>query len=219
MSWVSAPSTRSVLYSQIGIRLVDEFTGAPQQYAVSAELEYRDGNGDWQPTEREATVTPSGVLSYPGLGRRSDALVSAVVRYRVLIRSEFYRPDYLRTADALEFDVHSYDNDNPPAVIPNLPTTVMLMPSPLYPLPTHVRVARGITVDNGGDAIANVEVTEGARERVLTDERGVFALPLRWPLLVGPVVLDAIDHRTGRSDQINLVLPGDLSHGHTFTLT
>ena len=79
MSWVNAPSTRSILYSQIGIRLLDEFTGAPPQYAVSAELEYRDSNGDWQATGREATVTPSGVLSYPGLGRRSDALVSAVV--------------------------------------------------------------------------------------------------------------------------------------------
>jgi phage portal protein BeeE len=219
MTWVTAPSTRSLLYSQIGIRLIDDFTGTSPAYPVAASLEYHDSTGAWRPTELEPTLTPSGVLSFPGLGRRADATASVTVKYRVLIRSDFYRPDYLRTADALEFDVHPYDNDNPPAVIPSLPTTVMLLPSAGYRHATHIRVVRGLTLDAGGTPIANVEVTEGPRERVLSDERGVFALPLRWPLLVGPVVLDAIDHRTGRSDQINLMLPGDLQQGHTFTLT
>jgi hypothetical protein len=55
-------------------------------------------------------------------------------------------------------------------------------------------------------------------ERVLSDERGVFALPLRWAPFSGNVVLDAIDHRTGRTDQLTLALPQDLQQGHTFTL-
>jgi hypothetical protein len=54
---------------------------------------------------------------------------------------------------------------------------------------------------------------------VLSDERGVFALPLRWVALSGNVVIDAIDHRTARTDQLTLTLPQDLQQGQTFTLT
>lgn len=220
MTWINAPSTRSLLYSQIGIHLIDDFTGTSPQYPVGAELEYFDSTGAWQPTDRKPTVTPSGVLSFPGLGRRTDATASVMDIYRVLIHSDFYRPDYLLDEDAVEFDLHPYDNNNPPAIIPNLPTTVTLFPSASYPQAAHIRVVRGLTVDISGTPVANVEVTEGpGRERVLSDERGVFVLPLRWPPLTGPVVLDAVDHRTGHSDQLNLMLPGDLLQNHTFTLT
>ncbi|MGI9301130.1 MAG: hypothetical protein ACR2RB_00255, partial [Gammaproteobacteria bacterium] len=127
--------------------------------------------------------------------------------------------EYLRTVDALEFDVHPYDNNQAPAVIPGLPQTVLLLPATNYPYEHHVRSVHGQTLDNAGEPIVNVEVTEGVRERVLSDGRGVFVLPLRWSLPVGPVVLDAVDHRTGRTDQLNLTLPDDLQQGHIFTLT
>ena len=65
----------------------------------------------------------------------------------------------------------------------------------------------------------NAEVSFGVQERVLTDERGSFCLPLRWPPLSGAITIDALDHRTGLSDSINITLPGDLAHGHLLTVT
>jgi hypothetical protein len=161
--------------------------------------------------------SPSGNLLYPGLGRSSNVAVAPVVRHRVELTSDFYRPEYLRTVDGLEFDVHPYDDSQPPAVLPNLPLTVLLLPSTSYP--HAARTVRGRTLDANGDPVANVEVTQGAAERVLSDERGAFTLPLRWAAFSGPVVIDAIDNRTGRTGQITLTLPQDLQLGHSFTLT
>ncbi|MCI0432645.1 MAG: carboxypeptidase-like regulatory domain-containing protein [Gemmatimonadetes bacterium] len=219
MTWTAIPSERTVLYSQIGLRLVDEFSGGPSQYPVAALLSYQDSAGDWQPTSIKPTPTPSGNLSFPGLGRSANLPAAVMVRHRVQLASEFYRPEYLRTLDALEFDIHPYDDDQPPAVVPNVPQTVLLLPSAVYPHAAFVRTVRGQTLDTSGDPIVNVEVTAGTSERVLSDERGVFSLPLRWAPLSGNVVIDAIDHRTGRTDQINLALPQDLLQGQTFTLT
>jgi hypothetical protein len=91
------------------------------------------------------------------------------------------------------------------------------LPSTNYP--HAVRTVRGQTLDAAGDAVANVEVTQGAAERVLSDERGVFTLPLRWVPFAGLVVIDAVDIRTGRTGQLILTLPQDLQQGHSFTLT
>ena len=219
MTWTAVPSERTVLYSQIGLRLIDEFTGGPSQHRVDAQLSYQDSAGNWQPLAAKPTPSPSGNLLFPGLGRSAQVAVAPIVRHRVQLESAFYRPEYLRTVDALEFDIHPYDDSQPPAVLPNVPQTVLLLPSPLYPHAAFVRTISGRTLDSNGDPIANVEVTSGAVERVLSDERGVFALPLRWAPFTGNVVIDAIDNRTGRSDQITLALPQDLQQGHKFTLT
>jgi hypothetical protein len=219
MTFTIIPSERTVTYSQIGLRLVDEFTGRPSLQRVDARLSFRDSGGDWQPLATQPIPSPSSNLLYPGLGRSANAAMAPVVRHRVELRSDFYRPEYLRTVDALEFDIHPYDDHQPPAVVPDLPRTVLLLPSANYPHAAFIRTLRGITLDTSGDPIANVEVTQGVAERVLSDERGVFALPLRWVALSGNVVIDAIDHRTGRIDQLTLTLPQDLQQGQTFTLT
>ena len=219
MSWTPIAAERTVLYSQIGLRLVDEFTGGPLQHRVAAHISFEDSAGNWQPLELEPIPSPAGNLLYPGLGRSASFGTAPMVRHRVQIESDFYRPEYLRNADALEFDIHPYDDANPPAVLSNIPHTVLMLPSVTYPFAGFVRTVRGRTLDNLGDPIANVEVTAGTTERVLSDERGVFALPLRWAPLSGAVIIDAVDHRTGRTDQINLALPQDLLQGQTFTLT
>ena len=54
---------------------------------------------------------------------------------------------------------------------------------------------------------------------VLSDERGVFALPLRWPAPGSMVTVDALDHRTGLSGQITIDFPADLGEGHDITIT
>ena len=219
MTFSVIPSERTVTYSQIGLRLVDEFTGGPLLHRVDARLSIRGSTGNWQPLDTQPILSPSGNLLYPALGRSANVATAPVVRHRVQLASEFYRPEYLRTVDALEFNIHPYDDSQPPAVVPNVPRTVLLLPSANYRYAAFVRTVRGRTLDTNGDPIANVEVTQGAAERVLSDERGVFALPLRWVPLSGALVIDAVDHRTGRTDQITLTLPQDLRQGHSFTLT
>ncbi len=218
MTFATLSTERTVLYSQIGLRLVDEFTGGLPLPPVTALLSYRDSAGRWQPLAVKPTPTPSGNLLYPGLGRSAHAALAATVRHRVQITSAFYRPDYLRTTDGLEFDIAPYDDDSPPAGLPGVPLTVHLLPSAAYPHAAFVRTVRGQTLDVNGDPVPNAEVVAGLAERVLSDERGVFSLPLRWAPLSGNVVLDAIDHRTGRTDQLTLALPQDLGQGRIFTL-
>jgi hypothetical protein len=217
MTFTAIPSERTVTYSQIGLRLVDEFTGGPALHPVDAGLSFQDSAGDWQRLDIRPVTSPSGNLLFPGLGRSANVAVAPIVRHRVEITSDFYRPEYLRTIDALEFDVHPYDDSQPPAVLASLPQTVLLLPSTNYP--HAVRTVRGQTLDMAGDPVANVEVTHGAAERVLSDERGVFTLPLRWAPFAGLVIIDALDNRTGRTGQLTLTLPQDLQQGHSFTLT
>ncbi|HVO01319.1 MAG TPA: hypothetical protein VMT54_03915 [Candidatus Cybelea sp.] len=211
--WQTIAGERLMLYSPVGLRLVDDFTGRAPFGTIRTHLDQRRANLTWLPTDIAAVRTPSDVITYPGLGRSAHPL-QPPVRYRVRLEAEFYRPDYLLNQDAIEFDVHPYDDDNPPVVIVGVPQDVFLIPSTNYPYPGHVRVLRGSVVDNAADPVANVEVTEGVGEKVLTDDRGQFSLPLRWPPFNAALQIDALDHRTGATGQINVNLPADLSTGH-----
>ncbi len=215
--WQTIPSERRMLYSPIGLRLVDDFTGFAPFGKVRANLDVRDADGEWRETEIHAIRTLSDVLAYPGLGRSAN-VAAPPVRYRARIDASFYQPDYLLNVDGLEFDVHPYDDDTPPAVAADLPVNLFLMPASNYPFPAHIRVLRGRVVATNGAPVANVEVTESARERVLTDARGSFALPLRWPGVDAVVQVDALDHRSGRSAQVAVTLPAGLAVGHVVTI-
>jgi hypothetical protein len=217
--WHAVPDERRRLYSPIGLRLIDDFTGFAPFGSVHARLDARRANGDWQPTDATAVRTPSDVLTYPGLGRSAHAATEPATHYRVRLDATFYRPDYLVNLEGIQFDAHPYDDDTPPAVIVGLPQSVFLMPAANYPFPGHVRVLRGQVLDVNGDPVASVEVTESAQERVLSDERGAFSLPLRWPALTAVVQIDALDHRSGRSGQLNANLPADLAVGHVITIS
>lgn len=216
--WATIAQERLMLYSPIGLNLVDDLTGKPPLGRLAITLEERDSAGDWHETRIEAVRSLGNVLLYPGLGRSPDVAATPVRRYRIRIENPWYRPDYLMTDAGIEFDVHPYDDDTPPAMAASHPTDVFLIPSASYPFPRHLRVLRGVVVDNTGDPMANAEVVEGPRERVLTDARGEFALPLRWTALSGPVQIDAVDHRTGQNGSINAVLPADLTHSNTITI-
>lgn len=221
MSW-AATGERWMLYSQIGIRLIDEFTGEYPAFHIEVEIQKQLGSGEWVTPAPDVIpeITPSGNVTFPGLGLNADAAAATNTAYRVRLVSHAYLPEYLRNDDALYFTVSPYDHITPPAVVPTAPQTALLLPSSNYPFPGHVRVVRGLTANFAtGDPIAYVEVTEGVRERVLSDERGVYALPLRWPALAGPVTIDAVDHRTGRTDSLALNLPADLAGGQDFQLT
>ncbi|MGI9333170.1 MAG: hypothetical protein ACR2RL_08440 [Gammaproteobacteria bacterium] len=210
---VFTPVETHVTYSQLAIRPVDGFTGLPPRSEVNVRLEFEDATPAWQPTNRKPIKSLSGNLLFPGLGRSADRAAAPITHYRVFVESEFYRPLYLRTLDAIEFDVHPYDDDNAPAVVPPVPQVVTLTPAANYPFESFVRVVRGRTIDGVTLLpVANAEVFFGAGvDQVITDERGVFALPLRWPPLVGSITIDAVDHRNGVASSANINLPAALT--------
>lgn len=217
-AWQIIAAERRMLYSPIGLRLVDDFTGQPPSGRVRAFLD-RQTPGGWETTVIKAERTPGDALIYPGLGRGASAAMQPPMHCRVRVEAEFYLADYLLTGDAIEFDAHPYDDTAPPAVIATLPQNLFLLPGPAYRFPGHVRVLRGQVTDAAAAPVANAEVTYGAAERTASDRRGCFALPLRWPAFTAAVQIDAIDHRTGRTGQITVNLPADLAGGHIVVIT
>jgi hypothetical protein len=209
----------AMLYSPLGLRLVDEFTGNSPLGPVRAFLDRRDDAGVWRATGISSVTTPGGVLTYPGLERRREPAGQPARRYRVRIEADLYRAFYRAQFDGREFDAFPFNDTTPPSTVAAMPQEELLVPSSSYPFPTHVRVLRGSVVDAAGDPVADVIVSQGGLERVLTDERGAFALPLRWAQEGVPLPVDAIDQRTGRTGMKNVTLPQDLGSNQEITIT
>ena len=219
ITWTPLPGERWLLYSPIGLRLLDDLTGSLPLGKVKALLDRRDPAGNWQETKINAVMTPSGILTYPGLERRAD-VNRPQVRYRCRIEAEFYSPLYRATLDGIEFDAFPYNDTNPPANFPAppnlpLPQNVLLTPSSNYPFPPHIPVLRGRTVDINGKPLADAIVSQGLQEQVLTDKRGAFALPLRWVAPNIAVPIDATHPRTSPNiSTIPITIPQDLGQNH-----
>lgn len=206
-------------YSPIGLRLVDEFTGDGPLGRVRVLLDRRDDLGLWRATDIKPVTTPGGVLTYPGLERRREPSGQPARRYRVRLDADFYRAFYRSQFDGVEFDAFPFNDTTPPQVVAAMPQDELLVPSSAYQFPTHVRVLRGAVVDIAGRPVADVIVSQGGLERVLTDERGAFALPLRWAQEGVPLPVDAIDQRTGRTGMKSVTLPQDLGMNQQITIT
>jgi hypothetical protein len=214
--WREVRSEHIALFSPVGLRLVDDFTGRAPIGRVSATLDRQVSPGVWEPTSIASVLTPSSILTWPGLGRDSEPLTAPTRRYRARLQAEQYRPDYLQSADGLEFDAPPWDDQHDPVPVTAGPQDVYLHPAPGYGFPTWVRVLRGLVEDAAGGPVANVLVRQAAAERALSDERGTFALPLRWAST--GLVVDAVDARTGRSGSHVLNLPSDLQTSVTITI-
>jgi hypothetical protein len=78
-------------------------------------------------------------------------------------------------------------------------------------------VLRGVVKDQAGGAVADAYVSDGIRERTLTDASGCFGLPLRWAAPGAPTPIDASD-RAGRVGTITIAVPADLGHSHTIPI-
>jgi hypothetical protein len=189
-------------------------------------LDTSDGAGLWRKTDIQAVVTLSGVITYPGLERRLDAL-GLSRRYRLRIEAEFYSAWYLSikansfyrpTVDGFEFDAFPYTDLQPPEnlqqIIATQPLTLFLTPRPNYQFPSHIPVARGVVKDSQGSLISDALVSRGLKEHVLTDSGGNFALPLRW-VATNTVSIDAIDQRDNRIGNITIQFPQDLKKSQT----
>jgi len=210
-SWVQTTAERTKLYSPIGLRLVDDFTGAGPRGRVDVFLEALDASGNWSATGIAAVKSPSGIVSYPGLERHAVVTGLPSRHYRVRLVAEFYVPLYQRNSDGIEFDAFPYNDEHPPSTMNMGAQDVVLTPSPNDRFEDHVSVLRGLVTDASSRPVPNALVTQGSKERVLTDSRGTFALPLRWVAANTPVPVDAVDERTGRTGTITIQLPSSLS--------
>ena len=216
------PGERSLLFSPIGLRLLDDITGHTPFGPVKAFLDRLDSSGNWQETKISPVMTPGGYVTYPGLERHPE-ISGGPRRYRCRIEADFYEPLYRSVVDGIEFDAFPYNDTNPPANFPlppnlPLPTDVVLTPASNYPYPAHVPVLRGRVLDVNGDGVTEAIVSRGVQERVLTDRRGAFALPLRWVTPNVPVLIDATHPRTGRTGNIPITIPQDLGANHDISI-
>jgi hypothetical protein len=215
--WRLLPHDNIELYSPIGLRLIDEMTGAGPIGKVEAALEIADGSGGWLATEIEAVITPSMVVTYPGLGLRVD-VSRPPQHYRVLVSADFYRPLYPPPTVGIEFDAHPYNHDHPPAVIVPQAQELFLMPAVNYPFPSQLLVLRGVVTDASGKAVVDAMVA-GAKERVLSGDDGTFALPLRWVPGGATVSIDASDKAGVKTGTIDIKVPDDLRTSHTIKIS
>jgi hypothetical protein len=216
-TWITTPLETTLLYSPIGLRLLDELTNEPPVGKVQAFLDLLDIKGNWQQTTLQPVVTLSSVLSYPGLGRQTNAAGKPPQKCQVRLTAEFYLPYYLKSADSIPFNAYPYNDSTQPAVISALATDTQLLPAPNYPFPSHIPVLRGLVVDSTGAPVANTYVTQSNNERTLTDARGAFALPLRWSKANTPIAIDATD-RSGRTGSISIQLPAALNSSQKISI-
>lgn len=220
--WRTLPDERLELYSPIGLKPIDETTGRTPIGWVHCYLDLSDSAGAWRNTSITAALSLGGIITYPGLERRASVIGQPPRRYRIRIEAQLYAPLYRSTQDAIEFDAYPYNDANPPQnflqIKATQPQDLILTPLPHYPFPGHVPVLRGVVRDTTGIAVANALVAHGGNERVLTDSRGTFALPLRWAKSNPEPQIDAADHRTGRTGTITIQFPQDLRTSQTITV-
>jgi len=219
-SWRVLDGSRRRLFGQVGLRLIDELTGRGPVGRINSRLFVEDGSGGWRKTDIAPVTTSGGVLAFPAL-ESHRAIVSGepARRYRVQIDAEFYRPFYRRKFDGLEFDVFPYNDDKPPQTLdPLQPIEVKLAPATNYPFPSHVPVVRGV-VKAAGEQVTDAEVFCSNVERVVTDERGTFSLPVRNKPNNTLFLVDAIDHRTNKSGNKQIKLPDALGKSLTIDIT
>lgn len=207
--WRVLPEERTFLFSPIGLLPRDDLTGRAPVGNLRSWLDAQEAGGTWRGTDVKALVTHGGVITFPALGRRRAPVGQGPLRYRVRVEARHYIPNYRRDRDGIEFDAFPYDDANPPQNVPDLPETLVLMPAPSYPFPSHLVVLRGAVVDSAGGGVPDAEVSVAATRRTLTDARGCFALALPRPVGPATFTLDAADLRTGRIGAVTVpVIPG-----------
>jgi hypothetical protein len=218
-TWVTTtPFEGLILYSPVGLQLLDELTSEAPIGNVQATLDILDANATWQQTDIPEVRTPSGVVTYPGLERHHDITGLQPRQYRVRLVADYYIPYYQGSQDGITFTADPYSDTQPPANAVVISTDTALLPATNYPFATYIPVLRGVVVDAANNPVPNAFVTQGNLERVLTDSRGTYALPLRWLAPNTQVPVDANDQRTGRTGQIQIQLPGSLGKSQTISI-
>ncbi len=210
ISWRPGREPPAILHCPIALKPLDEFTGGSPVGPVELVLDFQDGAA-WRPSDVRPVRTEGGLYAYPGLGRHADPVANPSFRVRIRVSAENYRPAYAVTDDGLEYDVPTWNDTVPPSFVNLMPESVLLHPASHYRYPHHVRVLRGTVRENAtGEVLPDARVSAGA-ERVVTDERGAFGLPLRWQALGALIDVLAEHPRSGLSDTVSFQLPDALS--------
>lgn len=224
MSIVALRGAEKRSFSPIGIELVDDFlttpagpTSAAPLGPITAVLEEDDGAGGFRTTALRSVVTSQAVLTFPRAGRRPRPAIATPTTFRVRIDAALYRPLYRATVDGILFVAQPWNDDEPAAPMPTFARAILL-PAFHYQFPSSVPVLRGEVVDPLGDPVLDALVVDpGTGARALTDERGAFALALRW-VPPGTATIGASD-RLGRTGSITVTLPTDLEHGQLIAIS
>jgi len=220
IKWRNLPGEHTELFSQIGLRLLDEISGVAPYGKIRISLDIKDENGEWQKTGIKPLITLSGVITYPGLERRAEVAGQPIRHFRIRLDADLYRPLYPPRTEGYEFEVAPYNDANlPQNIASKVVKNAFLTPATNYPFPVHIFVLYGDVRDAKGVKVADALVTEGAKERVLTDERGAFGLPLRWVQKNSPINITARDRENRRTGMLNVIVPIDLGKNHTIVIS
>lgn len=218
-TWITTPTEFKVVYSPVGLRLLDELANQAPLGSVQAVLDIQDPGGAWRTTDIKDNRTPGAVVTYTDLERHAVVTDLQPRQYRVRLTADYYIPYYRINADGIVFTAYPYNDANPPTQIVRIPTDLPLLPAPNYPFASHIPVLRGTVVDAARKPVRDASVTQGNNERALTDVQGRFALPLRWVQPNVAVPIDAADQRTGRTGFINIQIPAALGKNQTISIS
>jgi hypothetical protein len=217
-----------IVRSPIGLWLIDDFAAKPPMGHVSAELQQPDpekstpANFVWINTGIKPVVTPHGLITFPKLGRTARPADAMARTYRIVLSADYYRPLYPPGKDGYEFQVFPYNDTHPPAQLPQGMMQAFVLPSANYPFSSEVMVLRGQVVDSADNAVTDAEVNihqqTTTAHKVLTDERGAFALPLRRVARNAMIEIDAAD-RSNRQGSLQVHLPDDLGRNLTIPIS
>jgi hypothetical protein len=221
------PGERRVSYSAAWFVPVDLVTGLPPSLPVRVFLDLYDGQ-KWVLTGTEPTVTLSGAIAYPDLGRCHDPAAATPQRYRARFESDAYLALSRAHRDGEEFLAYPFDNSTPPAVMASR-VTISLAPAPGYPFPGDLSVLYGQVSTAVGEVVPDVllSATVGPpvlrvpqTAQTLTGPGGGFALPLRWAPVGPAITVTATDYRhtPNRTGQLSVQLPDALGHNQKIVI-
>jgi hypothetical protein len=221
------PGERRVSYSAGWFVPVDLVTGSPPGLPLWVLLDIQDGQ-KWVPTGIEPTVTLSGAVSYPDLGRCRNPAAATPRRYRARFESDAYLALYRAHQDGEEFLAYPFDDTTPPArLAPRV--TVSLAAAASYPFPGDLPVLYGQVNTADGQLVPDVLLSATVGPPVLqvpqtvqtlTSPGGIFALPLRWAPAGQAITVTATDYRhtPNRTGQLSVRLPDALGHNQKIVI-
>ncbi len=221
------PGERRASYSAAWFEPVDLVTGSLPGLPLRVLLDIQDGQG-WVATGIRPTITLSGAIGYPALGRSADPATAAPRRYRARFEADAYLAVGRAFQDGEEFLASPFNDTTPPAVAPTR-VTVGLAPAAGYPFPGDLPVLYGEVSTAVGEPVPDVLVSTTVGPPVLrtpqtaqtlTGPDGNFALPLRWAP-AGPVITVAARdyrHKPNRTGQLSVQLPGALGRNHKIVI-
>ena len=221
------PGQRRVSYSAAWFAPVDLVTGLPPAAPLRVFLDVYRGQA-WVPTDIQPTITPSGAIAYPDLGRRRNPAAAEPVRYRARFESDAYLPLDRADRDGEEFLAYPFDDTTPPAQVTSL-VTVNLAPAVGYPFPGDLPVLYGEVETAASEPVPDVLLSATVGPPVLrtpktawtlTGPAGTFALPLRWAPTGQDITVVAVDYRhtPNRTGQLSVRLPDALGRNQKIVI-